>query len=129
MFVYVFEYVDQSEQSLEQIPNSSITDLEDGITYQNQDEAIGMIEESPVAAEMTMIQSNEANMWCLAGAYGIQLALLKFIIELSQIPTQFFSSREIAQEHWDAYCILITEPCSVYLLHLFWDLVLKRLIL
>lgn len=48
-----------------------MTDLEDGVTYENQEEAVGMIEESPVVAEMAMIQSKETNTWCLAGAFRI----------------------------------------------------------
>lgn len=58
---------DLAEQSEEQILNNSMPDLEDGVTYENQGDAVIMIEESPVGAEMTVNQPCETNTSFLEG--------------------------------------------------------------
>lgn len=57
---------DLAEQSEEQILNSNMPDLEDGVTYENQEEAVAMIEESPLGAEITMNKPSETNPYFLA---------------------------------------------------------------
>ncbi|PIN13280.1 hypothetical protein CDL12_14101 [Handroanthus impetiginosus] len=48
-----------TEQCEEQILNCNMLELEDGVTYENQEEeAVAMIEESPVGAEITINQSS-----------------------------------------------------------------------
>ncbi|KAL0290706.1 UNVERIFIED_CONTAM: BTB/POZ domain-containing protein POB1 [Sesamum angustifolium] len=49
---------ERTEQREEQILNCNMPDLEDGVTYENQEEeAVAMVEESPVGAETTINQS------------------------------------------------------------------------
>ncbi|KAK4422545.1 BTB/POZ domain-containing protein POB1 [Sesamum alatum] len=49
---------ERTEQREEQILNCNMPDLEDGVTYENQEEeAVAMVEESPVGAETTVNQS------------------------------------------------------------------------
>lgn len=65
------ECIDLAEQSEVQVLNSNIPDLEDGVTYENQEEAVAMIEELPVNEEMTVNQPSGTDSCCLAGAYVI----------------------------------------------------------
>ncbi|XP_047971011.1 BTB/POZ domain-containing protein POB1-like [Salvia hispanica] len=58
---------DLAEQSEVQVLNSNIPDLEDGVTYENQEEAVAMIEELPVNEEMTVNQPSGTDSCCLAG--------------------------------------------------------------
>lgn len=60
------ECVDLAEQSE---VNSHMLDLEDALTY--QEEAVAMIEESPMGAEMSVNQPSEVDTCCLVGAYEI----------------------------------------------------------
>lgn len=70
--LYVFlECVDLAEQIEEQILNNNMPDLEDGVTYENQEDAVVMIGESPVGAEMTVNQPCETNTGFLEGAIEI----------------------------------------------------------
>ncbi|KAH6805135.1 POZ/BTB G-protein 1 [Perilla frutescens var. frutescens] len=59
---------DLAEQSEEQILNNNMPDLEEGVTYENQEEAVAMIEESPLGEEMTLNKPIETTNPCfLAG--------------------------------------------------------------
>lgn len=51
---------ERAEQREEQILNCNMPDLEDGVTYENQEEeAVAMVEESPAGAETTINQSGQ----------------------------------------------------------------------
>lgn len=68
------ECINLAEQSEVPVLNSNMPDSEDGVTYENQEEAIAMSEELPVIEEMTLNQPNGIDSCCLAGAYGTYLA-------------------------------------------------------
>lgn len=99
LVLYVFlECVDLAEQSEEQILNNSMPDLEDGVTYENQGDAVIMNEESPVGAEMTVNQPCETNTSFLEGA----IEIYSLIITKSQL-FSFHPEFRIAQEHLHSF--------------------------
>lgn len=59
MFLDCIEPIEQRE---EQILNCNVLDLEDGVAYENQEEeAVAMIDESPVGEEITTNQPGIIN--------------------------------------------------------------------
>lgn len=65
------ECAELTEQREEQILNCNMPDLED-VTYENQlEEAVAMIEESLVGAEITINQPSKISMSLLEDAYGV----------------------------------------------------------
>lgn len=69
IFLMFLNCPELAEQREEQILNCNSLYLEDGVTYENQEEAIAMIDESPAGAEITTNQSGMINITMFGVTY------------------------------------------------------------